>query len=1284
MHLIASIPGGWNPDDDGVFHVQQSPGDIIYLSAADTELLSLREAWAELHQHPEMFVSEDNSAKDNNPIELPSLRLANLLYFKQELTIDTYLEEVVPHARLVVLRLLGGKAYFQYLIEAFQAVCEDHNIPILFLPGYDTPDLELMHCSSAPLEVVHQAWQYLAAGGSQNLDNCLKYLLTTFFSFKTSINPVVQVPDLFIAEEYLPVSKSKSAQVVILAYRTHYLANNLAPIHTLADRLKSYDLEPVVVFAHTLRDDHISDDLYNLLEQKGAKNIACVINTTSFSIKPMGQEAQANFIFERWRVPVIQAIMASATRDSWQEGLFGLSPTDIAMNIALPEVDGRIITQPISFKKQLDKDTLTDADLVMYEPYEEGCQWIADLAHRYITLSQKKNEEKKIALVLPNYPNKDSRLANGVGLDTPESAAAILNTLKEAEYTLEDSINWDSAYLMERLTQHITNDLDTVDYRRYEVYLEKADFETYYKTIPSELREAIQKQWGNPYDDPYFVHNRFVFAGFVTGNVFVSIQPSRGYHIDPQTTYHSPDLPPPWYYLAYYCWVQLHFEADALIHLGKHGNLEWLPGKSVALNPESCFPAHIFQAIPHFYPFIVNDPGEGTQAKRRNQAVILDHLIPPMTRAETYGDLLELENLIDEYYQAANLDPKRAKLLRQQIVKLTQKAQLNIDLGVETDDIDALLVTLDGYLCEIKEAQIRDGLHILGQAPEQEQLIDLLVALHRIPQAGNLGITQALAKDLHLGIDPIHTDYETSVATAIVTSNEAITSNLEALGLTLPDVIRNVGDVVALLETIAKTYLTQKLDNKLVVAQGIWPLFEQVINQITTDTLSKVQAAQEELDNLLIGLNGQYIPSGPSGAPTRGRLDILPTGRNFYSVDIRTVPTEAVYTLGQKSAQLLIERYMQENGDYPRHIALSVWGTATMRTGGDDLAQALALMGVRPVWQKASRRVRDFEIIPLVQLGRPRVDVTLRISGFFRDAFPDMISLFNAVVEKLAHLNESPEDNPIRGNFLKEQQQWKAQGITEEAATEKALYRVFGSKPGAYGAGLQTLIDEKSWETRDDLAQVYIQWSAYAYTQKGGKSAHEAFVNRLKNVEIVLQNQDNREHDLLDSDDYYQFQGGLSNAVTSVKGNAPDIYFGDHARPENPKIKSLKEELLKVYRSRVVNPKWIEGVKRHGYKGAFEMAATMDYLFAYDATTDLIEDFMYEGITEAYLLDEVNRDFIQEVNPWALQDMSERMLEAIQRGMWKAPSPETKEALEQIYLQADDVLEEKSGTTSKY
>ena len=452
---------------------------------------------------------------------------------------------------------------------------------------------------------------------------------------------------------------------------------------------------------------------------------------------------------------------------------------------------------------------------------------------------------------------------------------------------------------------------------------------------------------------------------------------------------------------------------------------------------------------------------------------------------------------------------------------------------------------------------------------------------------------------------------------------------------------------------------------------------KSVIEQIENYTLNKIERTKDELGNLLNGLDGAYVPAGGSGAPTRGRLDILPTGKNFYSVDVRTIPSQSAYELGTKSANNIIDRYLQDNGEYPTSIGVSVWGTSTMRTGGDDIAQALALIGVRPVWSGMNRRVKDFEVISLLELRRPRIDVLLRISGFFRDAFPDVISLFNAAIEKVALLDEEEDKNPIKARFNSEQKEWIEKGLTAQQAQERSLYRVFGSKPGAYGAGLQGLIDGKNWESQDDLAQVYINWSGYAYfgSKNEGKSAHESFEKRLENIEVVIQNQDNREHDLLDSDDYYQFQGGMTAAVTKVKGEQPETYFGDHSRPENPKIKTLKEELHKVYRSRVVNPKWIKGMRDHGYKGAFEMAATMDYLFAYDATTNLIEDFMYEGITQEYLFDDENRAFIEQHNKWALKDMSERMLEAMQRGLWENPSEETKDQLEKLYLKSENNLE---------
>ena len=1262
MHLIPTIPGGWNPNGEGVFHIQQQPGDIVFLSAADTEIHSLNNAYRELYQQAAAALLSSVSITKN--AGLPSLRIANLVYLKQELTIDKYVEEVIGEAKLVICRFLGGKNYYPYLFEAVSIICELKKIPVLFLPGYDVPDIELLNSSTVDIHIADTVWKYLCAGGRRNHLQCLQYIFHTFFQLPYGFEAPQRLPDLFLfhpergiipaGEEHAIIpQQASSGNAVILVYQTHYLADNLEPVHHLAAALEQQGINPIIAFASNLRDQATCDELFNLLQKVGT-TIDVIINTTSFSIKSLLDTTDDHFIFRKMNIPVIQAIFASCTKEIWQENLFGLTPTDVAMNIALPEIDGRIITTAVSFKSSLGRDTLTDSDILKYTTHEEGCDFVVKFTKRWIAIRNKHNKDKRIALIMPNYPNKDSRLANGVGLDTPASIIEILHALKAHHYHLGEFIPADSAELIELITHYITNDTDTALYRPYQVSLKIPEFYQYYNELSPVLRQKIEQQWGQPEDSPNYNMDEFIIPGFLLGNTFVSIQPARGYNQDIKAIYHSPDLPPTYAYLAYYFWVNNVFHADAVVHVGKHGNLEWLPGKSVALSRETCFPAVLLNPIPHFYPFIINDPGEGTQAKRRNHAIIIDHLIPPMTRAESYGVLTKLEHLIDEYYDAYSIDPKRTAVIKTQITQLVREANLEADLQSSVKDIDELLVKLDGYLCELKEAQIRDGLHILGKAPQGEQLTDLLVALHRVPVAGKMGITQVLARDLGLSIDPLNCDYQ-----AAFTAEDQHAVFAEC---------RINGDGIAVLETLAKTLISEALITPDQLPEQ-YPLTSEYCRFIIYNTLPKIQATSEEITHLLQGLNGRYVPSGSSGAPTRGRLDVLPTGRNFYSVDVRAIPTQTAYNLGVKSANLIIDRYLQEHGDYPESIGLSVWGTSTMRTGGDDIAQALALMGVKPVWQTANRRVSDFEIIPLITLRRPRVDVMLRISGFFRDAFPDVISLFNAAVEKVAQLDESPEQNPIRKRFLKEKQEWQSKGLNEDKAHKRALFRVFGSKPGAYGAGLQAVIDEKNWQSREDLAKVYINWSGYAYgADRIGESAHEVFEKRLSDIQIVMHNQDNREHDILDSDDYYQFQGGLANAVQTVTGTQPSIYFGDHARPENPQVKTLKQELLKVYRSRVINPKWIAGVKRHGYKGAFEMAATMDYLFAYDATTDLVDDFMYEGITRAYLFDEDNRQFIEQVNPWALKDMTERMLEAIQRGMWKQPEKETLERLQQLFV----------------
>ncbi|MBN2068113.1 MAG: cobaltochelatase subunit CobN [Opitutales bacterium] len=1247
--MIRSIPGGWNPGNEGIFEVDQSPGDILFLSSGDTELMACVAAWQELSRESEQA--------------LPTLRCSNLGYLKQELTIDKYLDDVVAHCRLVVVRLLGGVAYYRYLVEQLCILCEASKIPLILLPGHNEPDPELAELSCfLHVESYPKLWTCFTEGGVSHLKNALKLLCNAYWGFAFSMDETERVPDCFCyhPDSGLQIPEVEEEWVAVIAYRAHYLSRNLAPFDQLCSRLEALGQRTFCVFVHTLRDHAALEELMHQMTDDGRRRIGCILNTTSFSTKSINSPDSEDFLLGRLDVPILQGIMASTTEEIWREGSFGLPPTDIAMNVALPEIDGRIITTALSFKSDLQRDEATDSDLTHYVPHEEGILSIVAQIQAWMRLRRLENREKHLAVILPNYPNKDARLANGVGLDTPESTTEILKALFAAGYELEAEFPQSSGTLMDRLTRNVTNDHALLTLKQCEVVLDHDVFLTFLNEFPSPLKALITEKWGAPEQDPYFFCGKWKLSGFVSGNVFIAIQPSRGFNLNPSEAYHCPELPPPWYYLAFYCYVRTCFCADAVIHVGKHGNLEWLPGKSVALGLQDSFPNAIFGDLPHFYPFIVNDPGEGTQAKRRSHAVIIDHLTPPLTRAETYGALQEMEHLIDEYYEAVTLDPNRAGLLRSQILDLVEQTKLNLDLELNPEDMDGLLFKLDGYLCELKEAQIRDGLHILGKAPGGAQMTDLLIALHRLPQGSCPSILRALASDYELPFDPLNCEY----------AEPATVGRIDAL-----QQCRTWGDVVAALEEQLVEFVNASLSGDH-PCSGL-PQVNSVLQTLRDKTYPLVGGVRGEIDALLHGLNGQYIPSGPSGAPTRGRMDVLPTGRNFYSVDLRAVPTQAACELGWRSAELLIQRYLQEQGEYPESVGLSVWGTATMRTGGDDIAQALALMGVRPVWQKSNRRVIDFEVISIQQLGRPRVDVTLRISGLFRDAFPDLISLFNAAVKKVAEEEEPNEYNPIRRRVLEEQQEWIARGLSESVAQRRALFRVFGSKPGAYGAGLQELMNGHNWSGREDLANVYLQWGGYAYEQHNRwESAHEVFRTRLGKAQIILQNQDNREHDLLDSDDYYQFHGGMANAASVFGENEKQIYFGDHSRPENPRMKTLREEILKVYRSRVVNPKWISGVRRHGYKGAFEMAATVDYLFGYDATTGVVEDFIYEGIARTYLLDLENRAFLEKSNPWALRDMSERLLEASQRGLWKEPDPDTLNHLQTLMLESEGLVED--------
>ncbi len=1236
MHLLATMPGTI-ADGSSAVDLAQTPGDIVVLSSADTEIALLAAA--------------QRRCRAQAP-SAPRLRLAPISRLGHNFSVDLYME-TVAQARLVVARLLGGSAYWPYGLERLVETCRASGIPLALVPGDDKPDPELMQLSTLEPDRVHRLWRYLAEGGPANADNLLRYggsligYETPWAEPAALLRAGLYWPDRALPslDEIAALWRGNGGIAPIVFYRALVQSGNTAPVDALAQALSARRLRPLPLFVHSLKDGEstaLIDELFP------AAPPAVILNATGFSV---GAGGAADPLTSA-DCPILQVVFAGSDEESWRTGTRGLGPRDLAMNVALPEIDGRILTRAVSFKAPLGRDPETEADLVGYRPVADRIAFVADLARNWAGLRSRAPAKRRIALILANYPNRDGRIGNGVGLDTPASAIAILRALAEAGYRIADAPD-DPEDLIHRLLNGPTNGNPGGP---AEETLSFADYSAFFTTLPAAMQRAVADRWGTAERDPFFRPGRldcgrFAIPGFRAGNVAVLIQPARGYNIDPKATYHDPALVPPHSYFAVYAWLADEFRADAAIHLGKHGTLEWLPGKALALSAE-CFPEAVLAPLPHLYPFIVNDPGEGTQAKRRAQAVIIDHLTPPLTRAGSYGPMAELERLIDEYYEAALGDSRRLSVLATAILDQARATGLEGDCGIAAADETAVaLRKLDGFLCELKELQIRDGLHVFGRSPEGERLNSLLVAFAR-PGRGtapeDASLLRALADDLGLGEDPLGED-----------PAEPWTGKRPS-ALAGPGPWRSCGDTVERLETLALRLVADE-----VAPEPGWSHTTAVLDWIKRQLGPAVTGSgAAEITGILAGLDGRFVPPGPSGAPSCGRPEVLPTGRNFYSIDTRAVPTQAAWQLGWKSAALLLERHAQEYGNYPARIALSAWGTANMRTGGDDIAQALALIGARPVWEQSSGRVTGFEILPASVLDRPRVDVTLRVSGFFRDAFPGLIDLFDSAARAVAALDEPASVNPLAARVAEDRRRLEAQGVAREEAERRAGYRVFGSKPGAYGAGLQVMIDERIWDGEADLAEAYLGWSGYAYGAGCEGRAERAMLEaRLAAADAVLHNQDNREHDLLDSDDYYQFEGGLALVVRRLSGHTPAVWHNDHSRPEKPRIRSLREELGRVVRGRAANPRWIAGVMRHGYKGAAEIAATVDYLFAFAATSRAVDDAHFDVLYGAYLGDDAVRDFMAEHNPAALAETSRRFLEAIDRGLWRPRRNSAREDL---------------------
>jgi cobaltochelatase CobN len=971
-------------------------------------------------------------------------------------------------------------------------------------------------------------------------------------------------------------------------------------------------------------------------------------------------------------IPVLQGLCLTSSRAAWRESDAALTPMDAAMQVAIPEFDGRLIGVPFSFKEN------GPDGIPVYVADPERAARVAGIAMGLARLRHLENKDKKLAIVLSSYPTKHARVGNAVGLDTPASAVILLRRMVEQGYDLGglDVSTLDGDTLIHRLIAAGGHDVDWLTEEQMTgaaIKVPAATYRGWFDALPQSFRDGVVGHWGEAPGQLYVTDNEIYVASLRFGNVMLMIQPPRGFGENPVAIYHDPNLPPSHQYLAAYRWLEHEFGAHAVLHLGKHGTLEWLPGKGLGLS-DDCAPDAVLGSLPMIYPFIVNDPGEGTQAKRRAHATVVDHMIPPMARADTYGDMAKLEQLLDEYATVQALDPTKLATVRGQIWELVTSAKLHHDLHQSEapgeDDFDDFVMHIDGYLCEIKDVQIRDGLHILGRAPEGEELINDVLAVLRARQVfgGKIGAITGLraALAVHFGLDE----------EALLADPGLKLPTTNGLSELVEGPAQTGADVVDLLEELARRLVTGVHDAgwstdgvvETVLGQPV-PEVEAVLGFARDELVPRLARTTDEIRNVLRALDGRFIEPGPSGSPTRGLVSVLPTGRNFYSVDPKAIPSRNAFDVGLALADSLLARHHEDTGEWPRSVGLTVWGTSAMRTQGDDIAELLWLLGTRPVWDDASRRVTGFEIVPVPELGRPRIDVVVRISGFFRDAFPHVVTVLDDAIAAVARLDESDEDNYVAAHFRRD--------LEEHGDERRATTRIFGSKPGAYGAGLLPLIDSRNWRDDGDLAEVYATWGGYAYGRGlDGAQARGDMETAYRRIQVAAKNVDTREHDIADSDDYFQYHGGMVAMVRSLTGDNPAAYVGDSAVPHAVRTRTLGEETKRVFRARVVNPRWISAMRRHGYKGAFELAATVDYLFGFDATAGVVDDWMYAQLAESYVFDKEVQDFMRKSNPWALRGVTERLLEAADRGLWSQPDETVLDQLRTVYLELEGQLEE--------
>ncbi len=1061
-------------------------------------------------------------------------------------------------------------------------------------------------------------------------------------------------------------------------YQTYWTNNNLAFVDALIRSIEAAGANVIPVFHLRYKDaergNRGADDVVADYFMDGdTPRIDVLINPLMFSLTLAAPAFRE--LLPSLGVPVIQAMTCSAPHAQWSESIQGLPTMDVSYSAAQPEFDGALITVPVATREQETIDPLTGALLAKYMPIPERVDKVVRLALNWGRLGRIPVEQRKIAIIFHHYPPRNDRIGCAAGLDSFTSVSALLTRMQEQGYRIDHDFP-EKDELAHALLEKMTCDqrwlpMDQMA-ARAEARAGAGQYQGWHAELPAPIRAKMTEDWGEMPGELFVHQDQLHFAGLVNGNVFLTIQPPRGYLEQIDKVLHDLYLSPPHHYLAQYRWIRDVFQADAVMHVGKHGSLEWLPGKALGLSNQ-CYPDLAIMELPNIYPYIINDPGEGTQAKRRSYCCIIDHLTPAFTNADLYDDLAKVQTLVADYSAASAEDPAKVEILKPMIWETVAAANLDQDLEIDEagamEDFDGFLEKLHGYVEEVGDTMINDGLHTLGLAPEEQRLVEFVVQLTRLANGEVPSLRESLVTAMGCDYDDVIENRgkrqarfgNRSGGEVLRAAHEqalALVSRLAQVDFR-PEAVNDLsGELLADVPVAARAEVQATLD------------------YVTRTLVPNIRLCSEELDAALAACAGRFVKPGPSGAPSRGQADILPTGRNFYSVDPNKIPSPAAWEVGVRLGDALVERYLSETGKYPDSIGILVYGTVTMRTRGDDLAEILYLMGLKPLWQKGSGNVCGLEVIPLEQLGRPRLDVVPRISGFFRDSFPNLVELIDQAARMVAALEEPMESNLVRRNVYRDLEEYRSEGLSEEEAWREATFRVFGCPPGTYGAGVSALLESKHWQTQEDLGNNYIRYSAHAYGQGSyGKAKPMAYRRQLSRMDLTVKNEDSREYDMMSCTDYYNYYGGMIVAVKTVRGHLPFAVMGDSSDPKRVKIRTTQEEAKHVLRSRLVNPKWIAGMKRHGYKGAGDISHVMDIVLGWDATAEVIDDWMYEKIARAYALDPEMQEWMKEVNPFALQNILDKLLEAISRGLWQADAA-MEEQLRNAYLEMEGEVEE--------